>query len=110
MKLHKYWIRFNLKITDPHPIGTLMGCGVTAASKQDALKLVEERVFGSGPLPSIQSCIEDVDPRILDPNHVLPNMSDPSTRGIWFPLGYSAPVAGPGEESNDLNRSCKARL
>jgi len=28
---------------------------------------------------------EDVDVRALDGGHVLPNMGDPSVRGVWYP-------------------------
>ena len=31
---------------------------------------------------------EDIDVRALDPNHVLPNIGNVTSRGIWFPLGY----------------------
>jgi hypothetical protein len=24
----------------------------------------------------------------LDQRHVIPNMKDPTLRGVWFPLGY----------------------
>jgi hypothetical protein len=88
MKLHKYWFKFNLSMDDPHPVGTLMGCGVTALSKDDALQMVRERVFRSHTMPSVENCIEDIANSELDAKHVLPNIGDPSRQGIWFPLGY----------------------
>ena|SRR6516225_7716623 len=88
MTLHKYWIKFELSINDPHPIGTLMGCGVTAFSREDALTLLQQRVFQSQLLPPIKRFIEDVDTASLDPNHVTPNIGDPTKRGLWFPRGY----------------------
>jgi hypothetical protein len=88
MKLHRYWFKFKLSINDAHPFGTLMGCGVTAWSKDDALNLLSERVFRIHPIAAVEKCIEDVDLRELDPNHVLPNSGDCTQRGVWFPLGY----------------------
>jgi hypothetical protein len=88
MKLYRYWFKFKLSINDPHPIGTLLGCGVTASSKPEALELLRERVFRSNPMPILEKCIEDVEPTELDAKHVLPNSGDPSQRGVWFPLGY----------------------
>lgn len=90
MKLHKYWFQFDLSMSDPHPLGTLIGCGVTASSKEQALELLRERVFQSPSLPSIKKCIEDVEVSELDAKHILPNLGDPSQRGIWFPLGYDS--------------------
>jgi hypothetical protein len=90
MKTRKYWFKFDLSMKDPHPIGTLMGCGVTASSKEEALELLTERVFRYQPMPSIKKCIEDVEMSELDTKHVLPNIGDSSQRGIWFPLGYDA--------------------
>jgi hypothetical protein len=87
MQLHRYWLKFDLTIHEPHPIGTLLGCGVTAYFLEDARQLVRELVFGSIPFPSISWRIEDVDVSSLDPGHILPNMGDPSRRGVWFPLG-----------------------
>jgi len=88
MKLQKYWFEFRLSMNDPHPIGTLMGCGVTASSKAEAIELLRERVFRSDSLPLIEKCIEGVEVSHLDPRHVLPNIGDVSQKGIWFPLGY----------------------
>ena len=88
MKLLRYWFKFKLFFNDPHPGGTLMGCGVTAFSKDDALELLTQRVFQSHPLPSIENCVEDIELRCLDANHVRPNCGDPSRSGIWYPLGY----------------------
>ena len=87
MNLHKYWFKFRITIKDPHPIGTLMGCGVTASSKEEALEMLRQRVFASY-MPSIEKSTEDVEISNLDPNHILPNIGDPSQKGIWFPQGY----------------------
>jgi hypothetical protein len=77
-----------LTIKDPHPVGTLLGCGVTASSMDDALAMLREQVFRSDSLPILEKCIEDVSTVDLDSKHVLPNCGDLSKRGVWFPLGY----------------------
>ena len=89
MNLRRFWFKFDLSMNDPHPIGTLMGCGVTASSRQEALELLSAGVFQRHPMPSITKCVEDVEMADLDPKHVLPNVGDPSQSGIWFPLGYN---------------------
>lgn len=63
--------------------------GVTAESQPSALALLERDVF-DGVLPELASVRVDVDISSLDASHVRPNMGDPTVRGIWFPLGYSA--------------------
>jgi hypothetical protein len=88
MKLNRYWFKFKLSLNDPHPIGTLLGCGVTASSKDEALELLQHKVFRNQQLPPLEKCIENVEQSELDTKHVLPNSGDPSVRGIWFPLGY----------------------
>jgi hypothetical protein len=88
MILHPYWFKFKLTINDPHPIGALLGCGVTASSIDDALAMLREQVFRSDKLPDLEKCIEDVSKNDLDAKHVLPNCGDLSKRGVWFPLGY----------------------
>jgi hypothetical protein len=82
MTLHKYWFKFSLTFQDPHPIGTLMGCGVTAASRDNALDLLQRQVFRSHTLPLIENCIEDVELSELDSKHVLPNIGNPAQPGI----------------------------
>jgi hypothetical protein len=84
--LRRYWIQFG----NPRSVrdGLGYGCGVTAYNFDDAVALVEERVF-KGPLPyPIVSTLEDVDVSTLDTGHVLPNMLPPNSRGVWFPMGY----------------------
>jgi len=47
--------------------------------------LVQAERFGGEPLPAGFSVVEDVDVRDLDPGRVVPNMGDPTLRGVWFP-------------------------
>ena len=88
MTLTRFWFEFDLTIDDPHPIGVLIGCGVTAQNYEDAIMLLEQRVFTQDPLPTITRVVENVDISTLDANHVLPNMRIPIERGIWYPIGY----------------------
>ncbi len=87
--LRRYWLEFNIapgEVTSyPSYAGLSYGCGVTAYSYDDAIKLLHEKLFGDDPTPAIQQAIEDVDVSKLDTGHVLPNMGDPTIRGIWFP-------------------------
>ncbi len=88
MKLRRFWIKFDLQFKDAYPAGVLAGCGVTAYSLEDAYEIIAKRVFAGEALPGIQNEIEDVEVSTLDPRLVRPNMGDPTTRGVWFPLGY----------------------
>jgi hypothetical protein len=85
--LPRYWIELNFPDGYP-PHATRRGIGVTALDRDDALRLVAERVFPDGEVPQVSEIREDVDVSTLDPGHVIPNIAPPNRRGIWFPLGY----------------------
>lgn len=87
--LVRFWIEFEQTIDDQPPPGTLIGVGVTAVDRDDALRLVAERVFEGEPLPPIKGLRTDVDLSTLDAGHVIPNMEPPVRRGVWYPRGYS---------------------
>ena len=91
MQLRRFWFTFPLTIKDPHPPGVLLGVGVTAFDKADAIALMKEKVFTKVPFPPISGIREDVDISTLDAGHVLPNMGNVLKRGIWFPIGYDWP-------------------
>jgi hypothetical protein len=86
--LRRFWFEFDTTLAQSPPLGTLLGCGVTAQSKEEALLMLKERVFRKEPLPRIKRYVEDVDTASLDKNHVIPNMGDPAVARVWFPLGY----------------------
>ena len=83
--LRPFWFEFE---GDMHslPAGAVVGCGVTATDRDEALTILEGRVFG-GPLPPIRAETSDVDVSTLDAEHMLPNMDDPTLPGVWFPRG-----------------------
>jgi hypothetical protein len=83
--LHRFWFNFQ---NPPQfsPLG--LGCGITAHNYKDAIKILASTVFVGRTMLAIESVIEDVDVQTLDQNHVVPNMGQVSTRGVWFPLGY----------------------
>lgn len=86
LRLHRYWFRFEGEPLSLPP-GIVLGCGVTAFTREDALHLLATHVF-RGPIPPILSVTEDIDVSTLDAGHVLPNMHEPASRGVWYPLGY----------------------
>ena len=75
--LHRYWFR-----TRQH-----IGIGVTAYSLDDAKEMIRSEFEGRPFYKTIEvlEIIEDIDVRLLDSNHVLPNMGPPNFRGVWFP-------------------------
>lgn len=66
-------------------MGGWLGCGVTAVDRADAEQLLVEGPFRGAMLPPVARVLEDVDVSELDAGHVLPNMDDPTRRGVWFP-------------------------
>ena len=85
--MKRFWFEFDISIEDAPPVGTLIGCGVTAYNYDDAIQILTEKIF-TDEIPTIISTKENIDVSTLDSNHVQPNIGDPSVRGIWFPLGY----------------------
>ena len=78
------WFRFDAS-AERLASGAGLGCGLTAVDRRDAEAMLAASVFGGGPLPAVLEVVEDVDVRDLDEGHVLPNLGDPSARGVWFP-------------------------
>jgi len=84
--MNRYWFEFE---DGDFPNGIKLGCGVTAFNYDDALYLLNEKVFKGTKLPKIKNMVENIDLATLDAGHVLPNISPPNVRGIWFPMGYN---------------------
>jgi hypothetical protein len=85
MKLQRFWITFDSNCNGLQATGTLLGCGVTAVSIDEAIRFVRERVFEGVEMPGIENIIENVDVSKLDAKHVRPNMGSPAVRGVWYP-------------------------
>lgn len=81
--MKRFWFEFD-NPPSFSPLG--LGCGVTATNLIGALDIVR-RMDGGAELV-IARTIEDVDVSTLDPHHVRPNMGNPMSPGVWFPLGY----------------------
>ncbi|GGA92053.1 hypothetical protein [Puia dinghuensis] len=86
--MHRFWFEFDIKLAFGYPPGIGIGCGVTATSYEDALGIIDEKIFSYVKRPPIKEMVEDVDINTLDQGHIIPNMKSPMYRGIWFPLGY----------------------
>ena len=87
--LKRFWFKFDISIEDSTaPFGLLIGCGVTALDYNDALRILDEKVF-KGDVPEPKLVVEDISIASLDQRHVVPNMGNPAIRGVWFPLGYA---------------------
>ncbi len=84
----RYWFEFDPTDISELPPGLITGCGITAYDYNDALTLLKQKVFKGQGLPGLKEKRENIDIRTLDQGHVIPNMTDPTLRGIWFPLGY----------------------
>jgi hypothetical protein len=80
--LTRYWFTFR-KSGEPNVLH--LGCGITAYDIADAQTFLREKVYALfGELP-IDQVTENIDVRILEKNHVFPNIGNPAVRGVWFP-------------------------
>ncbi len=88
--LHRYWLKFAQSDIDAAKLPQYfrLGCGVTAFTPEDALSLIRRHILRGAEVPKPLSLVEDVDVRTLDAGHVIPNMEEPVSRGIWFPMGF----------------------
>jgi hypothetical protein len=84
MKLEKFWFNAQQAGSNSLPMVANFGIGVTAYNISDALVLLET-VFKKKADGLIWKKITSLNE--LDASHVLPNIGNPLTRGIWFPNG-----------------------
>lgn len=84
--LRRFWFEFDKSVALPP--GVVIGCGITAADREDAMSLLRDRVFKTAGHPVPRIVVEDIDIRSLDVSHVRPNMANPAVRCVWFPMGY----------------------
>ncbi|MBN8861712.1 MAG: hypothetical protein J0H29_25235 [Sphingobacteriales bacterium] len=84
--LKRYWFEFDIENVFAFPPGIGLGCGVTAINYDDAIQIMDKKIFYNIKMPPIKKYIEDIDINQLDQYHVIPNMNIPTERGIWFPL------------------------
>ena len=87
-KLIRYWFEFDIASAFGYPLGIGYGCGVTAYGFEDAVNIIDEKIFKSVKRPNFKLIKENIDVSTLDQGHVIPNMKHPLARGVWFPLGY----------------------
>ena len=86
--MDRYWFEFDIDSAFNFPPGIGIGCGVTAYSYEDAIKILDEKVFRLVKRPPFKKVVNHVDISKLDQGHVISNMKPPNYRGVWFPLGY----------------------
>ena len=86
--LKRFWFEFERNNAFDLPAGLGIGCGITALNYEDALEIIDEKIFRNNKRPPVKNAVENIDISDLDQGHVIPNMKAPISRGIWFPLGY----------------------
>ena len=86
--LTRYWIEFKSDEPSDLPYGLSYGCGVTAFDFTDAIKIIQDKIFKGNAPPEVKIKTDHIDIQTLDAGHVLPNMTSPDKRGIWFPIGF----------------------
>lgn len=80
--LRRFWLEFESHDIE---VGYKLGCGITAFSEEDALDQLRRVYPKDIAFPTIGRLVADIDLSRLDANHVLPNIGDPTRRGVWFP-------------------------
>jgi hypothetical protein len=83
--IHRYWFIVNLGM--PYGPGNIGVSSYTVALARELIKNEWELIKGLGSRDEIDKWdyIEDIDVRLLDTNHVLPNMGIVIRQGIWWP-------------------------
>jgi hypothetical protein len=85
--LTAFWISF------PKDPGFPFGMGVTAWSRADAFRLLEEKGYDFHLRATEVAVCEGVTIDDVDCSHVRPNMGPMSVRGVWYPcwnIGFGA--------------------
>ena len=85
MKLKRFLLEFEKHAAGVHWVG------VTAWTQEDALHLIQTTIFIQKKLPDFISLEEINSLDDLDQNHMVPNMEEFVSRGIWFPQGLRNP-------------------
>jgi hypothetical protein len=88
--LRRYWSEFE----EAGESLLYLGCGITAHDKQDAIRILRERVYTSPMFmgdelkpPAIARCVEDVDMSTIEKSHIAPNITASIfVRGVWWPV------------------------
>ena len=83
--MRRFWIAIEPL---PYPSGLNLGCGVTAETEEEAAAILLERAAALNDAVSIRSITPDVDVSTLDKGHVVLNIGDIFSKGIWWPKGY----------------------
>lgn len=85
--LKRYWF-----IIYPQDLFCAGNIGVSAYSKTGAISLITESASVNSflgrhvlKINDETETIEDIDIRLLDPNHVIPNMGVVTWEGVWWP-------------------------
>ena len=86
--MKRFWMNFSATNKELLPVISL-GCGVTARNKEEALAIVQEKIFNGKKMPTPSEVIENIDISSLDEKHIRPNMGSIFLPGIWFPLGFN---------------------
>ena len=75
--LERYWVRVeNAQFSE---------FGITAYSERDLRNIINAKIGTETKILEIRE-IESIDD--LEQNHVIPNIDEFVTRGIWYPIGF----------------------
>jgi hypothetical protein len=86
-RLRRFFIE--LERSESLSVELLLGVGITAWTKEDALGLLYSVVFEGKAPARVIKVTEDVDVKRLDADHIAPHVGDVKARGVWFPPSTS---------------------
>lgn len=84
----RFWFEFDIEKAFNFLPRIGYGWGITVMDYNDAVKIMDEKIFSKIERPTFKKVIENVDICELDQGHVIPNMNPTLYRGIWFHIGY----------------------
>jgi hypothetical protein len=87
--MKKFWFEFDFVGVNNVPNGVDMGIGVTAFNYDDAISILNLKVFKTYRLPTIKKMTEAIDIATLDKQQILTATLPDNLRGVWYPLGYN---------------------
>jgi hypothetical protein len=98
--LQRFWFKF---VVGPCS-ATVLECGVTAYTFDDAVSILRATLFAEGGMPEIREVVANIDIHPLDRGQIPPNRESPLWRGVWYPKGHAFPADRRGLRSSTRRR------
>lgn len=84
----RFWFEFEINSAFNVLFGIGYGCGETAIDLDDAIAMMNRKIFTEIKMPPIKRIVENENIRTLDHGHIISGLKPPIYRETWFPMGY----------------------